>query len=82
MIVTTGRIIKVDSSDYHFEKSSEAPGLVIASAARTRTGIIELPGNAVEAEAFCAAYMRIVREDVGYRKSEYESAPPESREVR
>ncbi len=72
MIVTTGKIIKVDIGfNRGFECSSEAPGMVLYHDAN-QGKMIELPGNKEGAKRFCEAYLRTVNEDLGYRKMENE----------
>lgn len=70
-ITTTGRIIKIDVGYLQLERSSEAPGVVVLT---SNGAAIRLPTNPGEAEAFIAAYRRAIAEDVGYRKSEVETA--------
>ena len=74
MIVTTGRIIKVASGDYHMERNSETPGIVTVVHRRASSGqeTIALPANPESMEQFIAAYRRAVGEDVGYRKTDVE----------
>jgi hypothetical protein len=70
MIVTTGKIIKVELSQYRFECSSETPGLVTVIA---RDGArMSLPCNERDAQDFVRAYLRTVQEDLGYRTKEVE----------
>jgi hypothetical protein len=71
MIVTTGKIIRVETGDYLLEKTSETPGRVTLQDRRLKTRI-HLPGNQEIAEALVKAYLRVVEEDVGYRKMECE----------
>jgi hypothetical protein len=71
VIVTTGRIIKVNCGSWHFERTSETPGAVVLSLSGDG-GSITLPGNKMDAEKLIAAYRRVIEEDVGYRKSEVE----------
>ena len=65
MIVTTGKVIKIEACGYVFERSCETPGCVTV---RGREGALRLPGPA-EAEKFIAAYRRAVAEDVPYRET-------------
>jgi hypothetical protein len=79
MIVTTGRIIKVDTTwDLHLERTSEKPGVVTVTRAAKgqEEQFIELPGNPHDAETFIQAYRRAFAEDVGYRESECEPIVP------
>ena len=73
MIVTTGRIIKIElireAQSYRLERTSEAPGVVRL---RWRDRLIDLPANLEDAERFINAYRRAIDEDVGYRKIENE----------
>jgi hypothetical protein len=71
MIVTTGKIVKVETLQFEFERSCETPGAVSVWRKRYE-GKLVLPGNLEEAEVFCEAYMRIVREEIEYRKRECE----------
>lgn len=72
MIVTTGKIIKVDlglTYQYNFERTSEAPGICSVS----HKGVtMTLPANIDDMERFIAAYRRAVSEDVGYREMKCE----------
>lgn len=72
MIITTGKIVRIESGQFQFEKSAETPGRVRVTGTRHFDGAIDLPGNEEEARRFCAAYLRSVSEDVGYRKVESE----------
>lgn len=82
MIVTTGKIIKVEvySSDvfrYVLERDSETPGVVTVHVMRSRgdhvaSSVFELPANEQAAAEFIRSYQRIIAEDVGYRKRENE----------
>lgn len=73
MIVTTGRIIKVDAGNLHFERTCETPGAVTL---RDLRGVaITLPANPEEVERVIAAYRRAAAEDIAYRESKHESAP-------
>ena len=68
MLVLTGKIIKTEHNKNIFERTSEAPGLVVLT---TREGdTIHLPGNARDAREFCAAYLRCVDEEIEYREKE------------
>lgn len=74
MIVTTGRIIKVElpregNQSYRFERTSDAPGAVHL---QWRDQRIVLPANHAEAEEFITAYRRAITENVGYRTQEAE----------
>jgi len=75
MIVTTGRIIKVETGDavfrYMFERTSETPGSVRVHAVH-QSVTVELPANEADAARFIEAYRRAIKEDVGYRKMENE----------
>jgi hypothetical protein len=67
MIVTTGRIIKIDAAEFFFERTSETPGCVHV---RDKKGVtLKLPANPREMESWIAAYRRACGEDVGYRES-------------
>jgi len=75
MLVTTGKIIKVDTTwNMQLERTSEKPGVVkVTRAAKEQeVQVIELPGNPHDAESFIKAYQRTIDEDIGYRKSESE----------
>lgn len=75
MIVTTGRIVKVECGNFLFERTSEAPGIVTVTQRQTHDLVraqVGLPTHAGEAERFIEAYRRCLNEDVGYRKSEVE----------
>lgn len=74
MIVTTGKIIKVEVGPgrFRFERSAETPGLVVLHNLQNQTKV-ELPGNEEDASQLVKAYLRIVKEDIGYRKQECES---------
>ena len=80
MIVTTGKIIRVEIlGRYTFETTSEAPGgCVLTELPRydREGGRCNLPGNLAEAQEFCAAYLRCVAEEVGYRRQECENLDP------
>lgn len=74
MIVTTGKSIRIETGyqlSMHFERTSDAPGMVRVTLNQNSTGrgvnTVELPGNPEEAEQFIAAYRRCLDEDVGYR---------------
>lgn len=71
MIVTTGKIIKVEIADHVFEKSCETPGGVWLRNIRSGDALA-LPGNRSEADRFVKAYLRAVDEEVKYRKRESE----------
>jgi len=72
MIVTTGKIIRVETrGGFTFERNSETPGMVRVSSRRMNE-TMELPANDEEVQAFCEAYVRAAKEDVGYRKKENE----------
>ncbi len=80
MIVTTGKIVKIEVGYYTFERSCEHPGVVrVESKPGTlERGIIELPANREEAEMLITAYRRAINEDVPYRECGVsQSAEPE-----
>lgn len=72
MIITTGKVIKIDVSGHlRIERSCETPGAVTVT---DRSGkSITLPASRDEAERVIAAYRRALVEDIPYRKSEVES---------
>lgn len=75
MIVTTGRIIKVNAAGYYFERSAESPGLVTVQSTRdgaASNGSMSLPSNAQDMEKFISAYRRICAEVIEYRESKVE----------
>lgn len=76
MIVTTGKIIKIETLDkYYFERSAETPGLVtVRSASVLRNGneVLSLPANKNDMERFIAAYRRACEEQIDYRESNVE----------
>ena len=75
MIVTSGRIVKVECGNFLLERTSEAPGIVTVSQRNTHDLVraqVQLPANPQEMARFIEAYQRTCREDVGYRKSEVE----------
>ena len=70
MIVTTGKIIKIDAGNFHFERTCETPGAVTL---RDRHGTsIRLPANTTELERIIAAYRRAATEEIAYRESKAE----------
>lgn len=66
MIVTTGKIIRIESGDFVFERTSEAPGSVLVLGG-VASGEISLPANPEDMEAFIKAYRRVVTEEIGYK---------------
>lgn len=68
MIVTTGRIIKIEvCKRIIIQKSCEGPGAIRV----TNDGeSITLPGNKEEAQRFVNAYLHAVNADIEYRKME------------
>lgn len=75
MIVTTGKIIKVDAVSFHynFKRTSEAPGIVyVDSDGKIFKGSIELPANPIDAENFIKAYRRVIEENIEYREQKSE----------
>jgi hypothetical protein len=70
MIVTTGRVIKINAGDLYLERTSEAPGIVVVT--DKRGGRIVLPANDDDSERFISCFRRAIAEDVGYRKQECE----------
>lgn len=74
MLVTTGKVIKIEIDGIHLERSCETPGKV--SVKRNDRGggpqYLDLPGNPLEAERFIEAYRRALAEDIPYRKMESE----------
>jgi hypothetical protein len=70
VIVTTGKIIKVQIDGYSLERTAEKPGQV---AVLHRNGQrMDLSSNAAEAQRFIDAYKRVIDEDIGYRKRDCE----------
>ena len=73
MIVTTGKHIKVELlSGLKLELTAERPGAVVVYGRPGCNERVELPAAKDDAEAFIAAYRRIIAEDVAYRKTEVE----------
>lgn len=55
--------ITLNAAGFYFTKSSDTPGNIIVRCARGgREGFLTLPGNAPDADLFCAAYKAIVAE--------------------
>lgn len=81
MIVTTGKIIKVDAEPFYFSCSSEHPGLVIVMVKRRgyEAVTVEMPANVEEAERFIAAYRRTIVEELGYREMKTDGSPLSTR---
>ena len=74
MIITTGKIVKVDISNFQFERSAETPGLVtvVSSWSPGKGERFSLPANEDEADRFIMAYRRVIDEQIEYRKKEQE----------
>jgi hypothetical protein len=69
MIVTTGKIIKIDAGRFTFQRTCEAVGCVTV---RDSSGtIMALPVNEQESEEFIKAYRRAIAEDIAYREREH-----------
>jgi hypothetical protein len=78
VIVTTGKVIKIDEGKFHFERNSETPGIVMVyGGSSSDREQLTLPVNVQEMDNFIAAYQRAASEDVGYRKTENEFKTPD-----
>lgn len=74
LIVVQGKIIKVDSGQHHFERSSEHP-YVVKCTYRPKVGpemILDLPARPSDAESFIEAYRRTCKEHMEYSEPSYE----------
>lgn len=66
MIVTTGKIIKIQVGHLTLERSCEAPGAVRVTS-DISIGSLSLPVESNGSERFIEAYKRILSEDIPYR---------------
>lgn len=75
MLITTGKHIVIEVGDFTFRRTAETPGLVTVTSRRHGCfdDKLSLPGNCPEGQAFVAAYLRILKEDVAYKETEFEN---------
>jgi hypothetical protein len=72
MIVTTGKMIIVESGRFTLKCDARTPGKITLSC-RERNQSIDLPGSKEDSELLIKAYKRILDEDVGYSQCDVES---------
>lgn len=71
MIVTIGKVVKVDHGRFLFYSDCKTPGRVTVSDHNGQ--VIDLPGSKKkDAEAFIKAYLRVVNEPIDYVSGEFE----------